>query len=146
MLTKGGVWLGGEARIPSPREPSLKPSYKNSPSNDFLSRERPACEAAAVHRVVTLLERALPISILALAVIGAPVMMLAPEGLPRLRSLSKELAQVESENGELRQQIQHLRGRVQHLREDPVAVERIARDELGLVRTSEVVFQFPRGR
>lgn len=97
-----------------------------------------------VERLVHLVERILPIGILAMAIIGVPLMMLAPEGLPRLRSLSKELAQVESENAELRQQIQHLRGKVRHLREDPVAVERIARDELGLVRTSEVIFQFPR--
>jgi cell division protein FtsB len=97
-----------------------------------------------VQRLVHLIERILPIGILGIAAIGVPVMMLAPQGLPRLRSLSKELAQVGSENAELRQQIQHLRGKVQHLREDPVAVERIARDELGLVRTSEVVFQFPR--
>ena len=97
-----------------------------------------------MRRLVHLVERILPIGILGTAIIGVPVMMLAPEGLPRLRSLSKELAQVESENAEMRQQIQHLRGKVRHLREDPVAVERIARDELGLVRTSEVVFQFPR--
>jgi cell division protein FtsB len=97
-----------------------------------------------VQRLVLFVERILPISILAVAAVGAPVMMLAPEGLPRLRSLSKELTEVDSENAALRQQIQHLRGNVQHLREDPAAVERIARDELGLVRTSEVVFQFPR--
>jgi cell division protein FtsB len=97
-----------------------------------------------VHRFLRIIERLLPLSILAMAVVGAPVMMLAPEGLPRLRALSKELAMVEGENRELRQEIQHLRGRVQHLREDPAAVERIARDELGLVRASEVVFQFPR--
>jgi len=97
-----------------------------------------------VQRLVHLVERILPIGILAMAAVGVPVMMLAPEGLPRLRSLSKELGQVEGENAELRRQIQHLRGKVRHLREDPVAVERIARDELGLVRTSEVVFQFPR--
>jgi cell division protein FtsB len=97
-----------------------------------------------MQRLVRLAERILPIAILAMAVVGVPVMMLAPEGLPRLRSLSKELAQVESENAEQRQQIQQLRGKVRHLREDPAAVERIARDELGLVRTSEVVFQFPR--
>jgi cell division protein FtsB len=97
-----------------------------------------------VHRFVLLLERVLPLSILAMAIIGAPVMMLAPEGLPRLRALSKELAAVERETSELRQDIQHLRGRVQHLREDPAAIERLARDELGLVRSSEVVFQFPR--
>jgi cell division protein FtsB len=31
---------------------------------------------------------------------------------------------------------------VQELRDDPAAVERIARDQLGMVRRSEVVFQF----
>jgi cell division protein FtsB len=97
-----------------------------------------------VQRLVRLTERILPIAMLATAAVAVPLMMLAPEGLPRLRSLSKELAQVESENADQRQQIQHLRGKVRHLREDPAAVERIARDELGLVRTSEVVFQFPR--
>ena len=97
-----------------------------------------------MQRLVHFVERILPIAILGTAAVGVPVMMLAPEGVPRLRALSKELAQVDGENAELRQQIQHLRGRVLHLRQDPVAVERIARDELGLVRTSEVVFQFPR--
>jgi cell division protein FtsB len=79
-----------------------------------------------------------------LAAIGSPLMMMAPEGLPRLRSLSKELSEVQSENTNLRRQISQLKGAVSHLREDPAAVERIARDELGLIRTSEVVFQFPR--
>ena len=40
-------------------------------------------------------------------------------------------------------EIEELRGRVERLRDDPTAVERIARDDLGLVRQSEVVFQFP---
>ncbi len=97
-----------------------------------------------MHRIVVFVERILPITILAMAAVGAPVMILAPEGIPRLHSLSRELALVEAENADLRQQIHHLRGKVQHLRDDPAAVERIARDELGLVRTSEVVFQFPR--
>jgi cell division protein FtsB len=91
-----------------------------------------------------MLERLLPIMILLTAAVGAPVLMLAPEGLPRLRSLSKELAEVQSENAELRRDIQELRGAVQHLRQDPKAIERIARDELGLVRPNELVFQFPR--
>jgi cell division protein FtsB len=89
-------------------------------------------------------ERLLPLAILATAMVGAPVMILAPPGLPRLRALSRELGEVEQENASLRIEVQQLRGKVQHLREDPVAVERIARDELGLVRSSEVVFQFPR--
>jgi cell division protein FtsB len=97
-----------------------------------------------VKRLVSALERMLPISILALAAVGAPFMMLRPEGLPRLRSLSNELGQVTSENADLRRQIHQLRSKVEHLRQDPAAVERIARDELGLVRPSELVFQFSR--
>jgi cell division protein FtsB len=99
-----------------------------------------------VNRITHFVERILPLLILAVAAVGAPVMILAPEGLPRLRSLTRELHDVDTENADLRRQIAHLRGAVTHLREDPAAVERIARDELGLIRKSEVVFQFPRGR
>jgi cell division protein FtsB len=93
-----------------------------------------------------MLERILPVGVLVVAVIGAPVMILSPQGLPRLRGLEKELADVEEENADMRRQIEELRGRVARLRDDPAAVERIARDDLGLVRQSEVVFQFPARR
>jgi len=70
------------------------------------------------------------------------VLVLQPEGLPRLRGLQKELDQVDKENDELKREVTRLRVEVQQLRDDPAAVERIARDELGMVRKSEVVFQF----
>jgi cell division protein FtsB len=92
------------------------------------------------------LHRALPIGLLALAVVGVPVMILQPEGLPRLRIVEKELATVDQENTELRREIEVLRARLARLRDDPAAVERLARDELGLIRQSEVVFQFPKQR
>ncbi len=95
-----------------------------------------------MHRVRRVLERTLPLGVLVLAVIGAPVMILSPQGLPRLRGLERELADVEEENAALRREIDELRGRVSRLRDDPAAVERIARDDLGLVRQTEVVFQF----
>lgn len=94
-------------------------------------------------RWTVLVERVLPLGILLVAGIGAPVLIFAPEGLPRLQSLEKELADVEQENDALRRQIEDTRGRVNRLRDDPAAVEQIARDELGLVRQTEVVFQFP---
>ena len=59
-----------------------------------------------------------------------------------MRSLEKELAGVQAENAELRRDVGKLRTEVKDLREDPQAVERIAREQLGLVRKSEVVFQF----
>ncbi|MBI4704440.1 MAG: septum formation initiator family protein [Deltaproteobacteria bacterium] len=93
-----------------------------------------------------MLERFLPISLLLLALVGAPVMILAPEGLPRLRGVEREIESVERENAALRREIDVLRARVSRLRDDPAAVEQLARDELGLVRQSEVVFQFPAER
>jgi cell division protein FtsB len=92
------------------------------------------------------LERVLPALILLVAAVGAPVLIFSSEGLPRLRSLEKELAQVNRENTEQHRQIDTLRRTVQGLKDNPTAVERIARDELGLVRRNEVVFQFPMGR
>jgi cell division protein FtsB len=49
---------------------------------------------------------------------------------------------VNAGNADLRRDVTRLRRQVQNLRDDPTAVERIARDELGLVRKSEIVFQF----
>jgi cell division protein FtsB len=89
-------------------------------------------------------ERALPIGVLALALIGVPILVVQPEGLPRMRALQRELADVDEENAELRRDVARLRSDVKALRDDPAAVERIARDQLGLVRKSEIVFQFPR--
>ncbi len=88
-------------------------------------------------------QRILPIGLLALALGSAPVMVMSREGLPRLRNVEKELGAVDRENVELRREIEVLRARVRKLREDPAAVERLARDDLGLIRQSEVVFQFP---
>jgi cell division protein FtsB len=79
---------------------------------------------------------------LSLALVAVPVLVLAPEGLPRLRALQRELEEVTADNQELRRNVTHLRVEVRRLRDDPAAVERIARDELGMVRKSEVVFQF----
>jgi cell division protein FtsB len=93
-------------------------------------------------RRVLLVERGLPIGLLALAICSVPVLVLSREGLPRLRTVSTELGSVERENLEIRREIEALRARVKTLRDDPAAVERLARDDLGMVRQSEVVFQF----
>jgi cell division protein FtsB len=89
-----------------------------------------------------LVERTLPIAMLCLALIAVPVLVLEPAGLPRLRGLEKELDDVSAENADSYREVERLRVEVRELRDDPAAVERIARGELGMVRKSEVVFQF----
>ncbi len=95
-------------------------------------------------RLSLFLERVLPIGILAVALVGAPFMIFSQEGLPRLRGLERELAGVKDENQNLDREIGELRGRVDRFRDDPRAVEDVARRDLGLVRQSEIVFQFQR--
>lgn len=94
-------------------------------------------------RRVLLIERALPIGLLLVALVGAPLMIFSRDGMPRLEAVDKELSSVDRDNTELTREIQVLRARVARLRDDPAAVEQLARDELGLIRQSEVVFQFP---
>ena len=89
-------------------------------------------------------ERSLPISILLVALVSVPVLVLKPEGLPRMRGLEKELTEVQAENADMRRDIVRLRADVDALRDDPRAVERIGRDQLGLLRKSEIVFHFGR--
>jgi cell division protein FtsB len=98
----------------------------------------------SVSRPEDFLQRTLPIAMLSLALVAVPLLVLQPQGLPRLRGLQKELDAVNLENDELRRDVNRLRLEVTQLRDDPAAVERIARDELGMVRKSEVVFQFGR--
>ncbi|HVH46699.1 MAG TPA: septum formation initiator family protein [Labilithrix sp.] len=86
--------------------------------------------------------RGLPLAVLTVSLIAVPVLVLQPQGMPRMRALDKELQTVDAENAELRRDVARLRAEVKDLRENPTAVERIAREQLGLVRKSEVVFQF----
>ena len=86
--------------------------------------------------------RGLPLAVLTMSLVAVPVLVLQPQGMPRMRALDKELRDVEAENADLRRDVARLRAEVKDLREDPAAVERIAREQLGLVRKSEVVFQF----
>jgi cell division protein FtsB len=87
-------------------------------------------------------QRVLPLAVLALAAISVPMLMLSATGLPRLRSLREEKVRADDEVSRLSQQIWELRAEVARIKDDPAAVERAARDELGLVRRTEVVFQF----
>lgn len=88
--------------------------------------------------------RGLPLAVLTVSLVTVPVLVLEPQGVPRMRALEKELTGVQAENAELRRDVARLRTEVKDLRDDPAAVERIAREQLGLVRKSEVVFQFDR--
>ena len=84
----------------------------------------------------------MPLVVLATAAISVPLLMLSATGLPRLQGLREEKVRADEEVSRLSQEIWELRAEVARIKDDPAAVERAARDELGLVRRTEVVFQF----
>lgn len=85
----------------------------------------------------------LPTCLLLVAIIAVPLLVLDERGLPRYRALHEEAAQLERQNEALRMEVRSLGREVEALRTDEAAVERIARDELGMVRPGEILFQFP---
>ena len=78
--------------------------------------------------------------------VSVPVRILSEDGLPRYRRLQDQLTRIRRDNVELRRDIERLNREVDSLRTDPAAIERIARDELGLVRPGEFVFHFSEPR
>jgi cell division protein FtsB len=78
-----------------------------------------------------------------MAIMTVPTLVLDEQGLPRYRLLSSELQDLRDSNEELVHEIARLKAEVDSLRSDTNYVERIARDELGMVRPEEFVFQFP---
>jgi cell division protein FtsB len=84
----------------------------------------------------------LPLGLLVFVTVVVPLRVLETEGLPRYRALRAELHATRATNDRMRREVLQLRERVARLQSDPEALERIARDELGMLRNDEIVFQF----
>jgi cell division protein FtsB len=91
-----------------------------------------------------LAQRVLPLLVTAGAAVAVPLMVFSPSGLERLNALRQERTRADDEVARLSREIDRLRAEVARVKEDPAYVERAARDELGLLRQTEVVFQFRR--
>ena len=90
------------------------------------------------------LDHWLPLALIFGALVSVPVQVFSPAGLPQVRHLEAERARTAEQEQLLSQEIMQLRAEVERIKSEPSAVEQVARDELGLVRPTEVVFQFGR--
>lgn len=97
----------------------------------------------AVRRFGTTAAWVLPFALLVMAIVAVPLRILDERGLPRYRVLKSELREVDARNERLRREVRALQQEVDALRTDPSAIEQVARDELGMIRDDEIVFQFP---
>lgn len=92
--------------------------------------------------------RRLPIAAaLAVALGWLPYQIFGESGLSRLVQLRAEVARLKADNEALRQKNRALRSELSLYDEDDAgAAERIARDELGLVKPGEVIFKVEAAR
>ncbi len=78
---------------------------------------------------------------LAVALGYLPYKLYLRSGLVQYVTLRQELAALTARNESLQGSIRELRHQLERMKEDPAAIERVARDELGMVRSGEVVFK-----
>lgn len=62
-------------------------------------------------------------------------------GFRRYFRLQREVAELEARNGGLRAEIDRLTKEIEDLRKDPKWIEQVAREELGFVKTGELVLK-----
>ena len=66
----------------------------------------------------------------------------SPNGLLHLRQLHSEHQELLQKNHILEKENHHLYEQISRLRNDPAAIEDLARQELGLVKEGELIFHF----
>jgi cell division protein FtsB len=64
-------------------------------------------------------------------------------GFIAMRRTQKEIEQVREQIGKLNNENKSLSSQVNSLKTDPKAIERIAREEMGLARPGEIIYKLP---
>lgn len=91
-------------------------------------------------------DRRLPLRPLTVAAVGFLLVLLAVAGIKSYRDLAtvrrQETALIERVD-DTQQRIEVLQRRIERLRHDPATLERLAREELGMVRPGDLVIVLP---
>ncbi len=79
-------------------------------------------------------------------VVGAGLAAYGGSAVLRVRALQGQIATLEHDVSALREQARGLAETVDRLRNDPAYIEKLAREEHGLVRENETILKFPSTR
>jgi cell division protein FtsB len=83
------------------------------------------------------------ILLLLMAAIVVPFKVLDQNGLDRVERLRTELQTLNEANARLKRENDALRLEIHTFHANPNYIEKVARDELGMVGPNEVIYQFP---
>lgn len=79
----------------------------------------------------------------AVVLIAAGLLVYGGNGMLRVWQMTREIEALERDLTALRAQTDKLAKTVERLRDDPLYIETLAREELGMVRSGETVLKFP---
>lgn len=71
-----------------------------------------------------------------------PYRAFGPRSVARIQDLQLDLVRLQEKNRSIHEQNVELRQQIKQLKNNNRAIERVARDELGLVRPTDIIFQF----
>jgi len=83
-------------------------------------------------------------SVLAICIGYLPYQVYGPGGVKRTLRLEHDMAKLLEGNDRLQRSNRTLRQQIRSLKQDRAYIEQVARDELGMVRPMDIVFQFRR--
>ncbi|MCP4604059.1 MAG: septum formation initiator family protein [Proteobacteria bacterium] len=86
---------------------------------------------------------ALAIVLLLIAAIAVPLKVFDSRGIERVERLKIDLASLKETNRRIKRENEVLSNEIRAFHSDPGYIEKIARDELGMVGPDEVIYQFP---
>ena len=85
----------------------------------------------------------MPIALLLAAAIVVPLKIFSSRGLERVERLEQELEVLRENNRQLARENQSLLREIRAFHSNPGYIEKVARDELGMVGPNEIIYQFP---
>ncbi len=109
---------------------------------DPRSVSRNVSTTVAARKRRNFLYRGLPLALLCFGGLSTAWLSFSQGKFGQIEKLKSEHKSVQLEISRLTKRIEFLSARAEALKSDPVAAERAARDQLGLVRQTEVVYHF----
>ena len=88
----------------------------------------------------------LAVIILAIFICAAGLIFFSPYGIKKAIKNRKQLRTITAENIALEGKNKELRQEIDRLKKDPVYLEEVARKEHGMVKKSDLVFEFKKGK
>ncbi len=85
----------------------------------------------------------LPVTLVITTAVLVPMKLFDDKGLSRVDKLDLDLKKLKATNRILKRENESLRTQIHAFHSDPEYVEKVARDELGMIGPNEIIYQFP---